>query len=122
MRRISRKEQQVASTFTVRIPEENQVELILHWKQLRLVEGLSPEFDLTGGEMLDRFDGTALIEWVMPASEAILPILTAVLGFLSARRGEVEYTTGDKSWKFRNVRPRDIERITHILRKGDDPE
>jgi hypothetical protein len=64
---------------------------------------------------MDRFDGSTLAEWAVPISEALKPLIGAFLGYLVARKGEVEIRDGNKMHKFRNMTPRQIKKITGIL-------
>jgi hypothetical protein len=98
-------------TATVRVPLESATAFRQFWKEIRTAEGLDASLDLLDPEEMDRFDAAALAEWIIPLTQYGSAILSAVLGYLVARRGEIEI--GDK--KFRNVSIADVKEILKIL-------
>lgn len=112
----------MSKTILLRLPVEFKSDFALHWKQLRIADGLTPDMDLPDPVTIDRFDGAALVEWAMTLTNAIAPIVTAVLGYLASQRGEVECRVGDRTMKFRNVKPSQIEGIIKELNAGIKPD
>lgn len=102
--------------ITLRLPAEARNEFILFWKELRLSDGLPPEDDLKEPEVVERFDGGGLVEWIIPRSKKIIAVLIAALGLLAAKRGEFEYRKGKEVWKFRNMTPKQIMEIREIFK------
>jgi hypothetical protein len=101
----------------IRVPAEFEHEFTTLWKQLRLFEGLDSSADLDNRESVDRFDGHALAEWVVTLSSAVTPLVTAVLGYLAARRGEVVIKEGDSIQEYRGFSPSEIETIYNALKR-----
>lgn len=106
------------SEVLIRVPAEDAADFRLLWSQLRMAEGLPPALDLHGGERLERFDAAALVEWVVTLAPVATPIVTAVLGYLVARRGEIEVRAGSNVLKFKNMTPRQIEDAMASIRKS----
>lgn len=95
----------------IRIPVESKHGFSSFWKEVRSAEGYNSDSDLKEAEELSRFDGASLAEWVLPLTEALPAILTGVLGYLVARRGEIEID----GMKFRNVTAKQVREILAIL-------
>lgn len=99
----------------VRVPSEFAHDFQTHWKLLRQAEGLGSDADLRESEEIERFDGVGLVEWILPLVDALTPVVTAALGYLVARRGEVEIVDGDRTEKYKNLSPSEIERVRKSL-------
>jgi hypothetical protein len=103
------------ASVTLRIPEEWTNELKVFWRQLRIIDGASSDLDLVDEVPVEPFDGQALSEWLVPLTQASTPILTGILGYLVARKGELEIHDGDKRRKFKNMSPSQIREVMDIL-------
>ncbi|WP_162915175.1 hypothetical protein [Desertibaculum subflavum] len=95
----------------VRVPQEWEPDFRQFWKHLRMAEGLPATYDLQTPQLVDRFDGAALAEWIVPLAEHGSALVGVVLGYLIARRGEIEI--GDK--KFKNISIQNVKEILNIL-------
>ena len=95
----------------IRIPTESSHAFRSFWGEIRSAEGFTSEFNLPRPEEVSRFDGASLSEWIIPLSHAVSPILTCVLGFLVARRGEIEID----GKKFRNVTAKQVRQILRLV-------
>lgn len=105
-------------TVILRVPAETRAEFEEHWKALRFADALSPDEDLSGCEHLDRFDGIAFAEWIIPLTKTIAPLVTAALGYIMARKGEVEIRAKGREWKFRNLSPSQIKEVMEAMNEA----
>ncbi len=99
----------------VRVPSDQAHAFALHWKDLRIAEGLSAQYDLGKPVQAENFDGTALVEWVVPVVAASAPVITAVLGYLIASRGELEIERDGKKIKLKNIKPSKLKELLEII-------
>ena len=105
----------MAYEILIKLPKEFAGDARAFWKELRVADALPPESDLPDPDTVDRFDGAALAEWVVPISETLKPLIAAFLGYLVARKGEVEIRNGKEVHKFRNMTPRQIGKVMEIV-------
>ncbi|WP_341363754.1 hypothetical protein P8T57_16850 [Thalassospira sp. SN3W] len=96
----------------VRIPSEHTHEFEQFWKEIRISSGYNLQTDLVNPEQSERFDANALTEWVIPLYEHSSTLIAAVLGYLVARKGEVEVG----KYKFKNMSAEDIQKIVEVLK------
>lgn len=101
----------IEDSILIRVPKESGYDFRVHWSELRLVEGITSEHELGDSDEISQFDGATLAEWIIPLSEAITPILTCVLGFVVARRGEIEIN----GMKFKNVTSKQVKEILEVI-------
>lgn len=99
--------------IVIRIAKVDAGDLTSLWDEVRAAEGLPPSEMLPEPEELERFDAGALAEWVIELTQNSTPIITGVLGYLVARRGEVEIG----GMKFKNM---SIKQIKEIIKYMDD--
>lgn len=97
----------------IRMPSEYETELTDLWKEIRIASAFGPETDLGVAEQCERFDAATLTEWVVPLLDHSSSIVTAILGYLVARRGECE--VGE--YKFKNMSADDIEKIVRLMKE-----
>ena len=102
----------MAEEFIMRIAKAYAGELTSLWDEIRGVEGIDPEYMLANPQEVERFDAATAVEWIVQLTESAGPILTGVLGYLVAKKGEVEID----GMKFKNMSVRDIEKIIQIIR------
>lgn len=101
------------SDVIIRLPEENSGDLRELWREARIASGYAVNYDLENPELAERFDAAALAEWLVPMAEHVPALLSAVLGYLVAKRGEVEFGP----YKFKNMSAEDIEKIIQLVKK-----
>ncbi|MER9936515.1 hypothetical protein [Mesorhizobium sp. M0088] len=101
----------------IRVPKHIAKAFAGHWDEIRAAEGIPPDFVLPQADEVERFDAGAMAEWLVPLTSAVGPIITGVLGYLVAKRGEIEIG----EMKFKNISVSDIkEIITFIDKRGKD--
>tara|TARA_R110002111_G_C5999385_1_gene372956 strand:- start:2442 stop:2771 length:330 start_codon:yes stop_codon:yes gene_type:complete len=108
------------TNVVIRIPEEWSDEFVNLWRQLRLIDGGDVELDLGPGDSVEPFDGQAFAEWVIILSDSSIPIMTAILGFLVAKRGECEISSEDKVYKFKSMKTSKIREVMDIIEGKKD--
>jgi hypothetical protein len=74
----------LAYEVLIKLPKEFAGDARIFWKELRVADALPPDSDLPDPDTVDRFDGSALAEWIVPISEAMKPLIGAV-SWLSRR-------------------------------------
>ncbi|MER8788039.1 hypothetical protein NKH71_09255 [Mesorhizobium sp. M0983] len=101
----------------LRVPKHIGREFAEHWDEIRAAEGISPDHKLRDSDDVERFDAGAMVEWLVPLTNAVGPIITGVLGYLVAKRGEIEIG----EMKFKNISVADIKEIITFIdgRKKD---
>lgn len=97
------------SNLVLRVPADVAGEFQSFWKDLRVAEALDQEIDLERPVMSDNFDGAAVAAWVVSISPYVAPIVTAVFGFLVAKRGELEIQKGDTTIRMKNLKPSQLK-------------
>ncbi|RWM39907.1 hypothetical protein [Mesorhizobium sp.] len=106
-----------ADDVLLRVPKHLGREFSEHWDEIRAAEGIPPHYKLPAPDDVERFDAGAMVEWLVPLTSAVGPIITGVLGYLVAKRGEIEIG----EMKFKNISVSDIKDIIIFLdgRKKD---
>jgi Mg2+/Co2+ transporter CorC len=103
----------LADQVVIRISKTFASEFASMWDEIRSVEGFDAEEMLEKPQEMERFDAATVVEWVVQLTDAVGPILTGVLGYLVAKKGEVEID----GMKFKNISVNDIKKIIEILEK-----
>lgn len=103
------------NTVVLRVPLEEQSSFVFMWRELRMAEGLQPDFDLPQPVETANFDGGAMAEWVMHITQAATPIITGIFGFLVARRGEIEIERHGQKIKMKGMKPSQLNEVIKIL-------
>ncbi|MCH8488963.1 MAG: hypothetical protein LAT81_03395 [Oceanicaulis sp.] len=80
-----------SNVILISVPKAQAHEFEHVWKDLRLADGLTPEHDLKEPIEIENFDGAVLVQWLVDVTTAVVPIITGMLGYLIAARGEFEY-------------------------------
>ncbi|WP_299632074.1 hypothetical protein [uncultured Roseobacter sp.] len=97
------------SEFIVRVPADVAGDFQVFWKDLRVAEALDQDIDLGEPILSDNFDGAAVAAWVVSISPYIAPVITAVFGYLVAKRGELEIQKGDTTIRMKNLKPSQLK-------------
>ncbi len=95
----------------VRMPESEAGQFPTHWRTLRVAEGLDPSADLDEPVVTENFDGASLVEWAVPVVKSVVPLLTAVFGYLVAARGEIEIERDGERIKIKNMKPSAVREL-----------
>ena len=105
------------ATVAIRVPTSVAHDFHLFWKDLRLAEGLGSERDLRvdDGVEVEPFDAVAMVEWIVPIAEATAPLITGVLGYLIARRGEIDITLPGRRIKAKNITPSQAREFVQMI-------
>lgn len=103
----------------IRLPHENGSEFRQLWKDIRLQEGLNSDADLPDAIESDNFDGSSFVEWAVPLLDSITPIVTCLVGYLVAKRGEIEIERNGSKVKMKNMKASQLEKVIQAL-DGDD--
>lgn len=85
------------------------------WKDIRLQEGLEQTFDLSDPVESDNFDGVGFVEWVVPITKAIAPLITGLFGYLVAKRGEIEIDRDGTKIRMKNMKASQLKEIIAAL-------
>jgi hypothetical protein len=99
-------------TLAIRLSQEHSNEFRQFWREIRIASGYPANVDLAEPEEVARFDGAALAEWIPLLTDAVKTIMPAILGYIIAKRGEVEID----GKKFKNISVQDIERILSMVK------
>jgi hypothetical protein len=97
------------SELVIKLPADVAAEFLTFWKDLRVAEGLDQEIDLGEPVLSDNFDGAAVAAWVISISPVVAPVLTAIFGYLIAKRGELEVQKGDTTIRMKNLKPSQVK-------------
>lgn len=103
------------ATMILSVPKGEAREFARIWKELRLADGLEPRHDLDDQVEVENFDGAVVVQWIVEMSGAIAPILTGMLGFLIAARGEIEYEKDGEKIRIKNLKPSQIKEVLKII-------
>ena len=108
------------SEIILRVPVADARETARRWSELLEKHSLGNEFELSDGISTQGFSGAEVVEWAVPAVAALTPIVTAVIGYLIARaNGEVEYSDGERTYKFRNLTPEKAKEFLALFRERE---
>ncbi|MEP3232264.1 MAG: hypothetical protein ABJO30_05505 [Hyphomicrobiales bacterium] len=99
------------SIIVLKVPSDLTSNFRDHWKDMRIAEALDPEVDLGEPVLLDNFDGAAVAAWTVSMSPYIAPIVTAVFGYLVAKRGELEIQKDDTTIRMKNLKPSQLKQL-----------
>lgn len=105
----------MSTEVIIRIPAEFGEEFRRFWSELRVSDSLPPEFELGAPAEIAKFDGQSLYEWLIPVAQTIAPVISAVLGYLAAKKGEVEIRSKENILKFKNLTPKQIAAVVDAL-------
>ena len=104
--------------FVLRVSATEESDITRLWSDLCDKHNLESEHALADGITTQGFSGVDVVEWVIPMAEALTPIVTAVIGYLAANRsGEIEFSDGVKSYKFRKLTPEEAEKFLTLFGK-----
>jgi len=97
------------SEIVIRIPADVAGDFQTFWKDLRVAEALDQSNDLGEPVLSDNFDGGAVAAWVVLITPYIAPVITAIFGYLIAKRGELEIQKGDTTIRMKNLKPSQVK-------------
>ncbi|NVJ91537.1 MAG: hypothetical protein HWE34_07755 [Methylocystaceae bacterium] len=100
----------------IRLPEEKTDDFTQIWEELRIATGYSVNDKLPKPEQTEGFDALTLTEWLIPLYEHSSTLISAILGYLIARKGEVQIG----KYKFKNMSATDIEKILKIIKENEN--
>jgi len=100
--------------LAISLPTKDAPGFRQHWKDLRLADALPPSADLQDPVEVENFDGTTFVQWVVQVTPAVVPLLTAGLGYIVAARGELEYQRGDEKIKVKNLSPSKLKEMLQL--------
>lgn len=103
----------------IRLPQHTDVEFTSLWKDLRIIEGLDSSHDLSQPIQSENFDGTSLVEWIVPISTSIAPIITGLFGYIVAARGEIEIERNGTRIKMKNMKASQLSEIIRHIDPND---
>lgn len=104
--------------YIIQIPSESAASFQSFWKDIRIAEGLDGGVDLGDPIAADNFDGGAVAAWIISATPMINHIISSAFSFLVATRGEIEITSGDRSIKFKNIKPSQLKEFLDVVNKN----
>ncbi len=105
-----------SETITMRIDSAHRGAFEELWKEFVSLEVAGPEADLGSASETRGADGAWLYQWTVQMAPEVVPIVTAILGFLIAKRGEIEITSKGQKLKFKNMKPRQIAEVLELIR------
>lgn len=103
------------NTVLIRVLLEDANNFRQLWKDMRVADALDQSLDLDTPVETENFDGAAMAEWVVPILKVATPIITGVLGFLIARRGELEITRNGQMIKMKGIKPSQLKEIIALI-------
>lgn len=105
------------NTIAIRVPTSVAHDFCLFWKDLRLAEGLDADQDLRvdEGVEVEPFDAVAMVEWIVPIVQATTPLITGILGYLIAKRGEIDITLPGRRVVAKNMTPSQAREYMQML-------
>lgn len=99
----------------IKLPNNHREEFSSLWKDLRISEGLDSSFDLAAAAQSENFDGSEFTEWLVPLVSASTPLITALLGYIAAIRGEIEIERKGTRLKMKNMKASQLAEIIKAI-------
>lgn len=87
--------------------------------QARLALGYPPEFALTSEITTKNFDGQSIVEMAMSAASDLAPLVTTLVGYIIAKRGEIKIKKGENEYHFKNINKKDVFEIIDKLKENE---
>lgn len=84
--------------------------------QARLALGYPPEITLNSEITTKNFDGQSIVEMAMSAASDVAPLVTALVGYIIAKRGEIKIKKGKTEYHFKNIKKTDVFDIIDKLK------
>ncbi len=107
-----------AVTIKLIVPETESGKISAVWRELRIAEGLSAEFDLKQPQIRMNFDTASMAQWTLQALPIVTPMLVAIFGYLIAARGELTVERGGEKITMKNLKPSQVRDLMKELDKS----
>jgi hypothetical protein len=104
--------------LVIRVPAEFTDEFLMVWNALAIVEKEDRKLVADDLAIARRADAASIAQAMVPLLQASAPIVTGVLGYLVARRGEVEIVLNGNTYKFKQLSGDEIKTVLQLIKSA----
>ncbi|WP_041927037.1 hypothetical protein [Methylocystis sp. SC2] len=101
--------------IVLRIPAEFKDEFLKLWNSLAEMQDCTSQLSAGDIAVASRGDAVNIMQAIVPLVQVSAPIVTGMLGYIIARRGEVEIVKNGNTYRFKSINKDDMKAIVDMF-------